>query len=85
MKDYGVLTTRIVYNFNQIIPEPNMQVAKRGLLDVIKKYNLGVGLRVLHQPSLATGTFSNRVPSTTCVGWSWLSAGLARALPALPG
>jgi hypothetical protein len=59
MKDYGVLTTRIVYNFNQINREPNMQVAKRGLLDVIKKYDLGVGLRVLHQRSLATSTFAN--------------------------
>jgi len=48
MKDYDALTARIVYNFNQIIREPNMQVAKRDLLDVIKKYNLGVGLRVLH-------------------------------------
>lgn len=56
------LTDRIVDNFDEIIREPNMQVAKQRLLDVIKHHGLGVGLLVLHQRGLATGHIPRSTP-----------------------
>ena len=57
------LTEQIATNFKQIIREPNMQVAKRLLLDVIKHDGLGVGLLVLHQRGLATGHIPQSTPA----------------------
>jgi hypothetical protein len=58
-----VLTQCIVSDFGEIISEPNMHLADRRLLDVIKHHGLGVGLLALHQRGLATGHIPRANPT----------------------
>lgn len=57
------ITEKIASDFDHIIREPSMQVAKRRLLDVTKDHGLGVGLLVLHQRGLHHGHIPRSTPT----------------------
>ncbi len=63
VKRDNALMNHIATSFDQIIREPNMQVARRHLLKVTKNHGLGVGLLVLHQRGLATGHIPRSSPA----------------------